>query len=112
MSIQVGSGLTPPDRPETVPDAVELVWHQLDGRMTRESVLYFAEDLFKENRLLYEAVVKAQFQETGHDFILNVREAAEALVRWADFAESIGQFKPKPFNPIDHLVPFTPKNPT
>lgn len=95
MSIQVGSGLTPSDQPETVPDAVEMICkHSEENEARRE----FAYGLIRGNIVLYHAITAALIKETGRYHTLDVYDvdsAIVALLRWCHFADSIGQFKLK-----------------
>ncbi len=101
MNVQVGSGLTPPDKPDSVPDAVEMVCKHSDEEESRR---FFAEDLIRDNMPLYVAITDAQFKETGHHLIWDLGLAAKALLRWATFADSIGQFKEHPIPTLDVSV--------
>jgi hypothetical protein len=93
VSIQVGSGLTPPDSPDNVPDAVEIICKHSQEEESRK---FFAEDLIRGNLPLYTAISEATRKENGRDLIWNMEDATKALLRWAKFADDIGQFKPRP----------------
>jgi hypothetical protein len=92
MSIQVGDGLMPLERPETVPDAVERTcFHSNDLETRRE----FAEALLKNNVPLYLAIEDAYHKERGRH-INSIEDGVACLIRWASFADSINQFVKSP----------------
>ena len=90
MNVQVYDGGLTGDKPDNVPNAVEMICkHSPD----HEPRLYYAKDLIHNNMTLFNAIIVTQFKETGRDTILNLDDAADSLLRWCKLADKVGQFK-------------------
>ncbi len=86
MNVQVRDGLATPWPPENVPDAVNSLREHSDNPQAR---YFFAIDMIKNNQPLYAAIKLARKKESGHDLITGVGEAAEVLMIWAKFQDSL-----------------------